>query len=78
MAGNLNSGMCSPLCSDVCAFYLPQGLTIYIYRERERERERDLILKKALFTNTQRLFTKDLKTKHTARTHYENQNTIGL
>ncbi len=27
MAGNLNSGMCSPLCSDVCAFYLPQGLT---------------------------------------------------
>ncbi len=29
MAGNLNSGMCSPLCSDVCAFYLPQGLTIY-------------------------------------------------
>ncbi len=31
MAGNLNSGMCSPLCSDVCAFYLPQGLTIYIF-----------------------------------------------
>ncbi len=30
MAGNLNSGMCSPLCSDVCAFYLPQGLTQYI------------------------------------------------
>ncbi len=28
MAGNLNSGMCSPLCSDVCAFYLPQGLTL--------------------------------------------------
>ncbi len=28
MAGNRNSGMCSPLCSDVCAFYLPQGLTI--------------------------------------------------
>ncbi len=28
MAGNLNSGMCSPLCSDVCAFYLPQGLTM--------------------------------------------------
>ncbi len=28
MAGNLNSGMCSPLCSDVCAFYLPQGLTV--------------------------------------------------
>ncbi len=27
MAGNRNSGMCSPLCSDVCAFYLPQGLT---------------------------------------------------
>ncbi len=23
MAGNRNSGMCSPLCSDVCAFYLP-------------------------------------------------------
>ncbi len=30
MAGNLNSGMCSPLCSDVCAFYLPQGLTAEI------------------------------------------------
>ncbi len=29
MAGNRNSGMCSPLCSDVCAFYLPQGLTLY-------------------------------------------------
>ncbi len=28
MAGNLNSGMCSPLCSDVCAFYLPRGLTL--------------------------------------------------
>ncbi len=23
MAGNRNSGMCSPLCSGVCAFYLP-------------------------------------------------------
>ncbi len=23
MAGNRNSGMCSLLCSDVCAFYLP-------------------------------------------------------
>ncbi len=23
MAGNRNSGMCSPLCSDVCEFYLP-------------------------------------------------------
>ncbi len=36
MAGNLNSGMCSPLCSDVCAFYLPQGLTntlIYLINE---------------------------------------------
>ncbi len=32
MAGNLNSGMCSPLCSDVCAFYLPQGLTCVIIR----------------------------------------------
>ncbi len=31
MAGNQNSGMCSPLCSDVCAFYLPQGLTLHIY-----------------------------------------------
>ncbi len=30
MAGNLNSGMCSPLCSDVCAFYLPKVLHIII------------------------------------------------
>ncbi len=30
MAGNQNSGMCSPLCSDVCAFYLPpRSYTIY-------------------------------------------------
>ncbi len=27
MAGNRNSGMCSPLWL-VCAFYLPQGITI--------------------------------------------------
>ncbi len=31
MAGNRNSGMCSPLCSDVCAFYLPpRSFTIHI------------------------------------------------
>ncbi len=35
MAGNLNSGMCSPLCSDVCAFYLPQGLTLALMGKHE-------------------------------------------
>ncbi len=38
MAGNLNSGMCSPLCSDACAFYLPQGLTHPPFAHCERRR----------------------------------------
>ncbi len=62
MAGNLNSGMCSPLCSDVCAFYLPQGLTIYIYRERERERERFDFEKSFIYKYSKTLY-KGLKNK---------------